>query len=52
MPGWLDDTDDVVFVQGVNVRHACTVTASFTTRQNVGGEDFDGIFGLRHEIPV
>ena len=51
MPGWLEDTNDVAFAQGVNVRHSL-IASSLATRQNVGGEDLDGIFGLCHEIPV
>ena len=47
MPGWLEDTDEVVLAQGVNVRHMPCVIGSLSTRQNVGGENLDGIFGLR-----
>jgi hypothetical protein len=48
---WLEETDDVILAQGVNVGHA-DVIASLATRQNVDGENLDGIFGLYHEVSV
>ena len=51
MPGWLEDADDVVFIQGVNERRAYVVV-NLAARQNVNGENLDGVFGLHHEVSV
>jgi hypothetical protein len=50
-PVWSEEADDVLFAQGINVGRA-HVIANLATRQNVKGENSDGIFGLRHEISV
>jgi hypothetical protein len=51
MPVWLEEADDVFFAQGANVRREYAI-ASPVIRQDVKGEDLDGIFGLCYEVSL